>query len=393
MPGIRLYERSRWRYLLIIVSLLVVAASISYTNTVANQLKKDELKNVQIWADAQKKIIGATDSEYEYCDFTLHSMILENNHVPVILCDAYFRIMDIRNYADRDIVKDSLFFKQEVIELKSKQQLIEAGDETFKFYILYRQSSLITSLEWFPYFQFAILGILILISFMTISYNKQAEQERVWVGMAKETAHQLGTPITSLMGWIENFKLMYPDDAQIQMMCEEMNIDIELLKLVADRFSKIGTIPKLEQHNIFENLSKHYQYVVQRASRKIEFDFPEDMDKRTINVMINPLLFDWVIENLLKNALDSMQGKGKITASVVEQERNVIIDISDSGKGIAKNKFKSVFLPGYSTKERGWGLGLSLCKRIVEKYHNGKIFVHKSTIGQGTTFRILLPQV
>ncbi len=394
MRGIRLYERTRWRYSLIIISLLVVAASISYTNTVANQLKLDEQKNVQFWADAQSKFFEATDIEHEYCDFTLHSMILEkNNDIPVILCDEYYRILDARNFDNKDIVADSLFFKEEIRQLKQKQAPIEIGDENIKNFIFYRQSSIITSLEWFPYFQFALLGILILISFFTFSFYKQAEQERVWVGMAKETAHQLGTPITSLMGWIENFKLMYPDDKQIKMMCYEMNIDVELLKLVADRFSKIGTIPKLEPLNLYSSLAKHYQYVVQRASRKIEFDFPENMEEQHLEAMINPLLFDWVIENLLKNALDSLQGKGKITASLQELEAHIAIDISDSGKGIPKNKFKSVFLPGYSTKKRGWGLGLSLCKRIVEKYHNGKIFVHKSVVGYGTTFRILLPKI
>ena len=392
MRGIRLYERTRWRYLLIIISLLVVAASISYTNTVANQLKLDEQKNIQLWADAQKKFVEATDIEYEYCDFTLHSMIEEkNSYIPVILCDEYYRILDARNYNNKDIIIDSSFFKKEIEQLRQKQVPIEIGDKNIKNYIFYRQSSLITSLEWFPYFQFAILGMLILISFFTFSFNKQAEQERVWVGMAKETAHQLGTPITSLMGWIENFKLMYPEDEQINMMCEEMNIDVELLKLVADRFSKIGTIPKLEPHNIYKNLAKHYQYVAQRASRKIVFDFPANMDKQYLEAKINPLLFDWVIENLLKNALDSMQGKGTIKASVLQLESYIVIDISDSGKGIPKNKFKSVFLPGYSTKKRGWGLGLSLCKRIIEKYHNGKIFVHKSVVDEGTTFRIQLP--
>ena len=393
MRRIKLYEKTRWRFLLILISLIVVAASISYTNTVANQLKEDELKNVKLWADAQTKTFQATDLEYEYCDFTLHSMILEkNSDIPVILTDEYKRIIDARNFDNRDIVKDSIFFRKEIERLSKIQTPITIGDENFKNYIYYRQSTIITSLEWFPYFQFAILGVLILISYFTFSLNRQAEQERVWVGMAKETAHQLGTPITSLMGWVENFKIMYPEDENMMMMCEEMNLDIELLKLVANRFEKIGTIPVLESRNIYENLQKHHNYVKQRASRKITFDFPENIEYRTLNININPLLFDWVIENLLKNALDAMEGKGKITATVQEDEQYVYIDVTDSGKGIAKRKFKSVFQPGYSTKKRGWGLGLSLCKRIVEKYHNGKIFVLSSVEGKGTTFRIRLPQ-
>ncbi len=211
MRGIRLYERTRWRYLLIIISLLVVAASISYTNTVANQLKLDEQKNIQLWADAQKKFVEATDIEYEYCDFTLHSMIEEkNSYIPVILCDEYYRILDARNYNNKDIIIDSSFFKKEIEQLRQKQVPIEIGDENIKNYIFYRQSSLITSLEWFPYFQFAILGMLILISFFTFSFNKQAEQERVWVGMAKETAHQLGTPDYLINGMDREFQTHVP---------------------------------------------------------------------------------------------------------------------------------------------------------------------------------------
>ena len=231
-----------------------------------------------------------------------------------------------------------------------------------------------------------------MISYFTFSFNRQAEQERVWVGMAKETAHQLGTPITSLMGWIENIKLMYPDDENLTMIAEEMNTDIELLKLVADRFSKIGTTPDLEPFDIFKNLEKHLNYVRQRASRKITFAFPP-LQPTPLMVNINPLLFDWVIENLLKNALDAMEGKGNISAMVSQDESSIYIDIQDSGKGIPKKNFKTVFQPGYSTKKRGWGLGLSLCKRIVEKYHNGKIFVLSSVEGEGTTFRIQLPQI
>jgi signal transduction histidine kinase len=390
----KLYERTRWRYALIIISLVVVAASISYTNTVVYQLKLDEEKRVKLWFEAQQAIFNVTPEEEEFCDITLNLSIIESNSdIPIILTDEYYRIVDVMNYKDKDFLKDTAYFNAEIAYLSKNQKPILIENEIIKNYLFYKQSTLITSLEWFPYFQFALLGVLIMLAYFTFSFNREAEQERVWVGMAKETAHQLGTPLTSLLGWIQNINMMYPEDEDLLMIAEEMSTDVELLRLVADRFSKIGTIPKLGPINIYDNLNKHLLYVQQRASRKITFDFPDPEAQAALMVNINPLLFDWVVENLLKNALDASEGKGQIEARVTDGEYFVHIDISDTGKGIPKRSFKSVFQPGYSTKKRGWGLGLSLCKRIVEKYHNGKIFVLKSTEGKGTTFRIQLPQI
>ena len=390
----KLYERTRWRYALIIISLVVVAASISYTNTVVYQLKLDEEKRVKLWFEAQQAIFNVTPEEEEFCDITLNLSIIESNSdIPIILTDEYYRVVDVMNYEDKDFLKDTAYFNSEIAYLSKNQKPILIENEIIKNYLFYKQSTLITSLEWFPYFQFALLGVLIMLAYFTFSFNREAEQERVWVGMAKETAHQLGTPLTSLLGWIQNINMMYPEDEDLLMIAEEMSTDVELLRLVADRFSKIGTIPKLGPINIYDNLNKHLLYVQQRASRKITFDFPDPEAQAALMVNINPLLFDWVVENLLKNALDASEGKGQIEARVTDGEYFVHIDISDTGKGIPKRSFKSVFQPGYSTKKRGWGLGLSLCKRIVEKYHNGKIFVLKSTEGKGTTFRIQLPQI
>lgn len=390
----KLYERTRWRFALITIALVVVAASISYTNTVVYQLKIDEEKRVKLWFEAQQAMFDVTPEEEEFCDITLNLSIIENNSdIPIILTDEYYRIVDVMNYGDKNFLEDTAYFKAEIAYLSKNQKPILIETEIIKNYVFYKQSTLITSLEWFPYFQFALLGVLILLSYFTFSFNRQAEQERVWVGMAKETAHQLGTPLTSLLGWIQNINMMYPEDEDLLMIAEEMSTDVELLRLVADRFSKIGTVPKLEPINIYDNLNKHLLYVQQRASRKITFDFPDPEAQAALMVNISPLLFDWVVENLLKNALDASEGKGQIEARVTDGEYFVHIDISDTGKGIPKRSFKSVFQPGYSTKKRGWGLGLSLCKRIVEKYHNGKIFVLKSTEGNGTTFRIQLPQI
>jgi signal transduction histidine kinase len=390
----KLYERTRWRFALIIIALVVVSASIFYTNTVVYELKLDEEKRVKLWFEAQKGMFDVTPEEEEFCDIDLNLSVIENNSdIPMILTDEYYRVIDVMNYEGKDFLKDTTYFNSEISYLKENQKPLVIEDDFIKNYLFYKQSSLITSLEWFPYFQFALLGVLIMLSYFTFSFNRQAEQERVWVGMAKETAHQLGTPLTSLLGWIQNINMMYPEDEDLQMIAEEMSTDVELLRLVADRFSKIGTIPKLGPINIYDNLNKHLLYVQQRASRKITFDFPDPDAQAALMVNINPLLFDWVVENLLKNALDASEGKGQIEARVTDGEYFVHIDISDTGKGIPKRTFKSVFQPGYSTKKRGWGLGLSLCKRIVEKYHNGKIFVLKSTEGKGTTFRIQLPQI
>jgi signal transduction histidine kinase len=339
-------------------------------------------------------MLTATAQEAEFCDVDLNLQIIEgNSHIPLLLTDEHYRIIDAVNYDGKDLQKDTAFFRREIEYLRANSTPIITGDENYTNYLFFRQSSLITSLEWFPYFQFVILGVLIIMAYFTFSFNRQAEQERVWVGMAKETAHQLGTPLTSLVGWLENIKMIYTEDDDLQMIADEMTTDLELLKLVADRFSKIGTQPKLQLVNMYDNLDKHLQYVEQRASRKITFDFPITQDLPPIYIQISPLLFDWVVENLLKNALDAMGGKGQIKARVLYTNNFVHIDISDTGKGIPKNKFKTVFQPGYSTKKRGWGLGLSLCKRIIENYHNGKIFVLNSTEEQGTTFRIQLPAV
>lgn len=383
-----------WSALFIIVALLVAAASMIYTGYVANQLKEDEQKNIALWASTYTDMLSITPQEDEYCDFTLHSIIMSNNtHTPMIVTDEQYRIIDAINYG-RDLTKENQpFFEQELSYLKTNITPIVIDDANYTNYLFYKQSTLITNLEWFPYIQLGLLTILLLFAFLIFSYNRQAEQERVWVGMAKETAHQLGTPITSLVGWIENLKLMYGEDSDLLMIADEMKIDVEHLTLVADRFSKIGTVPELKPVQVYHNLDKHYNYVKQRASRKITFDFPNSEEQSAVFINISPLLFDWVVENLLKNALDAMEGKGEIKATVSATEKWVNIDIKDSGKGIPRRNFKTVFQPGFSTKKRGWGLGLSLCKRIVEKYHFGRIFVLSSEPNQGTTFRIQMPRV
>ncbi|MCP4437989.1 MAG: HAMP domain-containing histidine kinase [Aureispira sp.] len=392
MRRLKFYEKTRWRLLLILGGLSVLLASIYYTNAISQKLKISEEKDVELWAEAQKLMISASPDD----DLTLHSLVTDPNNIglPIIITDAELNIIDAMNYGKKSFMEDPAFFEGELLFLKENSSpiIIENEEIQYKAYIFYRTSPLLVYLEWFPYVQFGILAIFLLLAYLTFSSSRQAEQERVWVGMSKETAHQLGTPLTSLIGWIENMRMMYPDNDEIDMMAVEMTKDIDMLQIVAERFSKIGTVPDLKPINIYDNLDKHLKYIKQRASRKISFDFPYKDEFDPVDVYVNPLLFDWVIENLLKNALDAMGGKGEIAACVSESKDYVNIDIKDTGKGMPKSHFKSVFQPGFSTKERGWGLGLSLCKRIVEKYHNGKIFVKSSTIGQGTTFRIQLPK-
>ena len=390
MKKSNLYERLPWRYGLVIISLMVIAASLLYTSSVAYRLQINEQKDVALWAEAQQRMITAPSD----ADVELNLAIIESNtEIPLLLTDEHYRLIDAVNYPNHDIERDTAFFRHEIAYLRENTEPIVVGDANYSNYLFYRQSLLITSLEWFPYVQLGILGLLMLLAYLTFSFNRRAEQERVWVGMAKETAHQLGTPLTSLIGWIENLKAFYPEDETLLSIADEMNTDVELLRLVADRFSKIGTRPELEVVNVYDHLARHLAYIRQRASRKITFDFPDGNQSHPILAKVNPLLFDWVVENLLKNALDAMGGSGNITATVEELERYVYLKISDTGKGIPKNKFKTVFQPGYSTKKRGWGLGLSLCKRIIENYHSGKIFVAKSVEGEGTTFCIQLPAV
>lgn len=384
------FQTLLWRLFLIVGSFAVVIFSVYYTFNLAQELKKQERKQMQQIADAQLSMMTSDPN----CDITFQSKILESNKtVPMILVDGDYNILDATNYS-RDFLKDPTFFKKELAELRKTNKPILVESEAFgiKNYIFYRQSSVIKYLEWFPYIQFSLLFIFMALAYLTFSSIRKSQQERIWVGMAKETAHQLGTPLSSLMGWIENLNVLYPEDEQIKMICAEMNRDLEMLEIVAGRFSKIGAKPELSQNNLFERLKRHYDYIVQRAPKKVKLEFPDFEKNQHLTVNINTLLFDWVIENLLKNALDAMDGKGTIKVEVSESQRYIFVDVSDTGKGIPKSMFNKVFKPGFSTKKRGWGLGLSLSKRIITDYHKGKIFVKQSVLNQGTTFRVQLPK-
>lgn len=382
-----------WRGFLLISGFLVVVGSVYYTLELSSTLKEEERKRIELWAEAQERMLGATEEQFAVCDFTLHSLVQsQNTNIPVILVDEALQIIDALNYPGYEYPKDKSFFEAELQALRQEAAVpIAIENPLYKNYIYYRPSSLIEQLEWFPYIQYSLLAVFLFFGYLSFSLALQAQKERIWVGMAKETAHQLGTPISSLNGWIDYIEQIDPENEELEMVCEELGKDVQLLEIVAERFSKIGAKAELQEVNIYKQLDKHLQYVKQRASRKIVFDFPNAEILSPLHVKLNPLLFDWVIENLLKNALDAMEtGEGEISVDISEDERHVFIDLSDTGKGMPKNLFKKIFKPGFSTKKRGWGLGLSLCKRIIEQYHKGSIYVKNSRPQLGTTFRIQL---
>jgi signal transduction histidine kinase len=287
-----------------------------------------------------------------------------------------------------------------VLVRKALNRMIESGADTIPIVLLpdidkkliYTHSNLLAMLEWYPYVQLFLIAVFIAFGYLGFSASRRAEENLVWLGMAKETAHQLGTPITAILGWVDALEATNEDNPANQEMLQELRTDIGRLELVADRFSKIGAQPELRPVNLYEQLEKNRHYMQRRAPRKVSFDFPDPDTQPPHIVQLNAHLFDWVLENLLRNAVDAMEeGIGVITVKVYEEPGFVCFDISDTGKGIPPNRLRTVFKPGYSTKTRGWGLGLSLSKRIIEQYHSGKIFVKKSELGKGTTFTVKLP--
>lgn len=306
--------------------------------------------------------------------------------VPVIYTDSTQR--NVLEFGNMDTLKmkDSLFVKQSIDEFALENVPIEVdlGDGQ-KNYIFYKESFLLTQLRYYPYFQFGIIGVFLLISYILFSTARKAEQDQVWLGMAKETAHQLGTPLSSIIAWLEYLKMKGVDEQ----MLGEARQDVKRLETITERFSKIGSLPVLDKTDIMEVLNKSVDYMRTRTSKSVSFSVTS-LETHPISIKLNIPLFEWVIENLCRNSVDAMDGTGSISVEVSDQLQFVYIDITDTGKGISRTKYKTIFQPGFTTKQRGWGLGLSLVKRIVENYHGGKIFVKSSEIGKGTTIRIVL---
>lgn len=315
----------------------------------------------------------------------ISEIVVNSASVPVIFTDSsQTKVIEYGNL-DKDKIKDSTYLANTIAEMKSQNPPIAISiNNNETQYIFYKDSELLTQLKYYPFFQFGVIGLFILIAYYLFSTSRKSEQNQVWVGLAKETAHQLGTPLSSLMAWVEYLKLKNVDQTTI----DELSKDVQRLEVITDRFSKIGSLPKLSEENVGEVLRSTGAYLQPRISKNVVINFRfEQTDK--IMVPLNVSLFSWVVENLIKNAVDAMQGEGKIDVSIIDQKQFVYIDISDTGHGIPKAKQKTIFEPGYTTKKRGWGLGLSLTKRIIENYHNGKIFVKQSN-ENGTVFRIVL---
>ena len=340
--------------------------------------KHEERVKMEIWAKSYQSINNADKNT----DVTLPLTVLEkNNTIPTILTTKNDSILNVSNVAEEAFNDYSLQTKI-LLELKKQNLPIEIVHPSGNQKLYYGNSSLITKLKYYPV---ALVAILVLFGLLVYSYfraSRMSSENKLWAGMAKETAHQIGTPLSSLMGWIEIMKLENVDENIV----EEVQKDVDRLQTIADRFSKIGSEPNLDVLNIVDETKKSFEYLKSRSSKQIDFDFESNTD--IVNLLINPTLHSWTIENLVKNAIDAIKGKGKIKVEIRNQETSIQILVSDTGKGIPKNQFKKIFEPGFSTKKRGWGLGLSLTQRIVEKYHKGQIKVLKSEIGKGTTFLV-----
>ena len=493
-------NKKRWKWILAIVALLIVGASLWYTNHLVKSIAEQETKQVQLWAAAMEQHAGMMKSTEEFfnkvseqeqmrvdllalayrqvLDFSsnentgIYLEIIKNNiSIPLVITDdkgnimfsnnlpdnqkdkkvfdsemrkAYSKFAPIKinpgygqiqwlyynesliytelkavledmighfleeitlnalgapviitnedgtqilNYGNLDslMMQDSNYVRHQLEVMRSENEPLEIDFMNMgKAYIYYRTTDLVEQMKFFPIIQFIVVGLYLLIAYLLFSWARRSEQNQVWAGMAKETAHQLGTPISSLMGWVELLKMQEEPFAGT----DEMEKDIERLQIVTDRFSKIGSIPVLEPNDIIPLIQDTMEYLQRRFSKKFEFDIR--LPEGPLVIPLVPSLFRWVLENLTKNAVDAMGDHGKITLELTEGAEELYIDLSDTGKGISKSQIKQVFNPGYTSKKRGWGLGLSLAKRIIEEYHKGKIFVKSSVVGQGTTFRIVL---
>jgi len=382
---VNIYYRSTiWKLALLIFAVIIGLSSLLYTENLVKRLKAEERKKVELWAEATRLLINSSDSS-EYLPF-LSSIVNENNStIPVILTDGSDNIISARNF-EPEKIKDIIFLKTEIARIKGKTKpiIIDIGAGQINR-IYYRESIILRKLTYYPYVQLSVIVLFILVSYMAFSSSRKAEQNQVWVGMSKETAHQLATPTSSLAGWIEILQLKYPEIT----ITEELARDLSRLEKVAERFSKIGSRPDLEQGNIITVINQTIDYLRSRTSSKVVIKTDSD-SLNEILIPINSALFSWVIENVCKNAIDAITGEGEIRIHISENEQVALIDISDNGKGIPKSAFKRIFKPGYTTKKTGWGLGLSLAKRIIEEYHDGKIFVRNSEIGKGSSIRIVM---
>tara|TARA_B100000795_G_scaffold270064_1_gene262404 strand:- start:3616 stop:4758 length:1143 start_codon:yes stop_codon:yes gene_type:complete len=375
-------KKQVWKASLLFGGLIIALASLFYTNSIVNKLAIEESKKIELVAEATQSLANIDDNQQDI-SFLLR-VITDNETVPVICVDENDVVMSWRNLDSAAVKGSPEFLQVKLQEMKAIHApiVIPIADGE-KQYIYFENSILIDLLSYYPLMQLSIIGLFIVISYFAFSSSRNAEQNQVWVGMSKETAHQLGTPLSSLIGWVEYLKIIGVEQSIV---CE-LEKDVKRLETITDRFSKIGSKPVFDQVDLTFTVNTIVNYLRSRISNKVNVFVKAD---GPIEADICVPLFEWVIENITKNAVDAMEGNGTITIDLNKSDGHVFIDITDTGIGITKTQFSKVFKPGYTTKKRGWGLGLSLVKRIVEEYHNGKIYVKHSEIGKGTTFRIEL---
>ena len=361
------------KIILVVAAVIIAVASLLISHYLVRDLSKEERHRMEVWAQALHSLNEADENT----DLTLVlSVIEENNTIPVIVLNSEGGIDDFRN------IEDSLNMEDYAL------RMIRSGDtiRIDRQLVCYDESIMLKRLQAWPYVQLGIVLIFVVVAIFALLSSKRAEQNKVWVGLSKETAHQLGTPVSSLMAWVEMLKEQYPEDDLLP----EMDKDVKRLELIAERFSKIGSLPEPVEASMNSVLDHVVDYMDRRTSSQVQMI--RQLPDHEVIVKMNASLFEWVIENLCKNAVDAMEGKGTITLTLMDEEHRVVIEVKDTGKGIRKKDVKNVFTPGFTTKKRGWGLGLSLARRIVEEYHKGNIFVKQSEVGKGTTFRIELPK-
>ncbi len=392
-------QRKRWKYSLLAFAVVITSGSLFYTRYLVRSIKKSEHTRAEIWALSIKQIAAADDNDFlQYV-----STVRDSLSVPAIIVDDKGDFITTRGLdTTKTYIKlppqpgvkgvpqrtyDPEYFKNELESMKLQHEPIRLKVFGANWYVYYHDSFVLTQLKVFPYIQLSVIAIFLLVAYTAFNSSRKSEQNQVWVGLAKETAHQLGTPISSLMAWVELMKEKF--NAEEDPLIAEMENDIKRLEIVADRFSKIGSKPVLEDHSVYDVVKDFVDYFKIRVSNKINFEIEGNTYLRA---GLNIPLFDWVLENLLKNAVNAIENAGniKVEISGSKTKKQVYIDVTDTGKGIHRSKFDTVFRPGYTTRKRGWGLGLSLTKRMVENYHDGQIFVKDSEIGKGTTFRIVL---
>lgn len=376
-----------WRTALAVLAMVIVSGTIIYSGYVSRKIQNDERAKIELWAEAQNTLMSTDD---QYALGLVTTIATKNTSIPIIFTNESDSIIDTRNLDSLKVKNDTSYVKDKLKSFKSLHPPVEwinPLDSTQKNLLYYGRSKLSNEVKLYPIIQLLVVAMFIIVTLILLQTRNRSTQNQVWAGMAKETAHQLGTPVTSLQGWLEMLRDTGADPAIIT----EIEKDIRRLDLISDRFGKIGSTPKFVETNIVERVKTMMDYMKKRASGKIIFGVHAGQYDDT-TAPISPQLFDWVIENLYKNALDAMDGKGSIHTYIYRFDDKIIIDVADTGKGLPRNRWKKIFKPGFTTKKRGWGLGLSLTRRIVEQYHRGRIYVKESEPGKGTTFRVILPR-